>query len=393
MGRRGGTRARDWPRVPGCSKIAHVTAIDSEVIGQRVAEARRGAGLTQADLAREAGLDRSAVAKLEIGVRRVTALELARISEATGRPFEWFLTEPPASIVSYRVGGDAPATSTIDRLLERVARDVEFLQELGQLNVPTTEPAHGLRGKADAAALASQARSALGLDPHQPIADLVGPMAGIGLFAFSQELGEDAPDAATTLLRRGGVTVVNSSRAVGRRRLAAAHELGHYLLADDYTVDWRLGRWSAEQRTESLIDTFARILLLPDASLADSWAELSTRIGVRDAAVRLASEYRVDMSTLALRLGDLKLSEAGDLPAVRNVTTTRADIIEYDLVVPSDLEATTLPRPYEKAVLALYRSERISGDRALELLHGTVDGGALPQLPPVSESEIWKFTS
>ncbi|WP_203896350.1 helix-turn-helix domain-containing protein [Actinoplanes xinjiangensis] len=370
-----------------------MTRVDSEMIGRRVAEARVRAGLTQFDLARVVGLDRSALAKVETGGRRVSALELARIAEETGEAFEWFVTDPPPAIVSYRIGVGAPATSSIDRLIEQVARDVELVQSLGVLDVIEFEPFDQPADVAQAESLAATARTTLGLDPAGPITDLVTPLADFGLFAFAHNLGVDAPDSATTLLHRGGVSVVNSDRAVGRRRLALAHELGHYLLADEYTVDWRVGAWPDSQRTEWLIDVFARAFLLPVDSLRSRWADLRARESIRESAVRAASEFRVDMSTLAARLSELNLADQEELSLVRAVTTTRADIIEHDLLVAHDLEGTSLPRRYEKAVLALYRSERISVGRTAELLRGTVDEAALPQLPPVHESEIWKFVS
>ncbi|HET8660639.1 MAG TPA: XRE family transcriptional regulator [Micromonosporaceae bacterium] len=367
--------------------------VDGETIGRRVADARARAHLTQADLARAVGLERSALAKIEVGARRVSALELARIAEQTGEAFEWFVTDPPLPIISYRSGTGSATTSSIDRFVEQVARNVELLQSLRQLGVVELEPLRAPENLAQAVRLAATARDMLGLDPVGPIADLVNPIAAFGLFAFSEDLGADAPDAATTLLERGGVSVINSSRAVGRRRLALAHELGHYLLADEYTVDWRVGAWTDAQRTEWLIDAFARALLLPAEPLSQEWVELNARESVRVAAVRIASEYRVDMSTLAARLADLNLADSDDLSTVRATTTTRADIIEHDLVVTHDLAGTTLPRRYEKAVLAAYRSEQISADRAIDLLHGTVNEAGLPALPPVNESEIWKFVS
>lgn len=368
-------------------------AVDSAFIGSRIIEARRQAGLTQAALAAETGLDRTAIAKVETGTRRVTAVELSRIAVATGRRLDWFVLEPPPAIVSYRAGGDidTPASS-IDRLLEQVAREVEFLQSLGQLNVPVLADFPRPQGSSQIPELAARVREAMALDGEAPITDLVGRLASLGLFAFSEELGPEAPDAATTLLRQGGVCVVNSSRAVGRRRLALAHELGHYLLADPYTVDWRLSSADSDD-IERLIDAFARTLLLPDVALRRSWEELSGRHAMREVTVLIASAFRVDMTTLAARLRDLDLAGPEELAAVRRVTTTGADIIEHDLIVPHDVEGTSLPRPYEKAVLALYRAERISADRAVDLLHGTMDETSLPDLPPVSENEIWEFTS
>src|SRR5882672_7740981 len=68
-------------REPGhrCSRIAHM-AVNSEVMGQRIAEARAQAGLTQAELASAVDLERSVLTKIETGTRRVSAIELAHIA-------------------------------------------------------------------------------------------------------------------------------------------------------------------------------------------------------------------------------------------------------------------------------------------------------------------------
>ena len=68
-------------------------------------------------------------------------------------------------------------------------------------------------------------------------------------------------------MREGGVCLVNSHNKVGRRRLALAHELGHYLLQDEYTVDWRVTDGGVG--LESRLDRFARALLLPAQGLRE----------------------------------------------------------------------------------------------------------------------------
>lgn len=367
--------------------------VDYGTIGRRIADARGRAGLTQEELARAIGLDRSALAKIETGIRRVTALELARIVDQTGERFEWFVREPSAAVHSYRSGTGSTTTSSIDRMLEQIARDVALVQSLQGIDVAPIEPYPQPKTPAEAAHLAQEARRLLRLPQPGPIIDLVTPLADLGLFAFSADLGADAPDAATTLLHPGGVSVINSDRAVGRRRLALAHALGHYLLADEYTIDWRVGVELHDQDREYLLDVFARALLLPAESLIQRWKKLTDTESLRTAAVRIASEYRIDMSILAARLADLNLAEEDELDRIRTFRTTRADIIEHDLVVTHDLAGTTLPRRYEKAVLALYRAERISPERAINLLQGTIGESGLPDLPPAHENEIWKFIS
>src|SRR5215475_5742989 len=99
-------------------------------MGERVAQARGRAGLTQADLASAISLDRSAVTKIENGTRGVSALELSRIADALGERIEWFVTAAPESIVSHRnLAEPGAASPDIDRATERIARNVEFLVE------------------------------------------------------------------------------------------------------------------------------------------------------------------------------------------------------------------------------------------------------------------------
>ncbi|MBW3669695.1 MAG: helix-turn-helix domain-containing protein [Actinobacteria bacterium] len=71
-------------------------------MGERVALGRNPAGLTQEALADAVGLDRSALAKVERGIRRVSALELARVARVLDLPLDWFLNESPPAIVNRR---------------------------------------------------------------------------------------------------------------------------------------------------------------------------------------------------------------------------------------------------------------------------------------------------
>lgn len=381
---------------PMCAKLAHMGEVDEKMLGVRLREARERAGLSQGELGALVNLDRTAVNKIESGVRKVTALELSEIAAALSVRMSSFFAEPIPALVSHRSSqGLDTADSKIDLLLASIATDVEFLQELtpAQLALPDGEGAPLPRPDtlSDADNLAVTARTMLGLDGAEPLNDLVDRAASIGLLAFSVNLGVDTADAGTILLRHGGVSLVNSHNKVGRRRLALAHELGHYLVADEYTVDWRVTDQQGGD-IETRLDRFARSVLLPEAGVRAAWAQYESR-EVREAAVLLASEFRVDMATLARRLDELGMVDREGAALVRGVTTTRADIVEFGLYVPADLESTSLPVPYQKAVLQAFRDERISSERALELLHDTFAEDDLPVLRVRREDEIWKFVS
>ncbi|GAA1769740.1 hypothetical protein GCM10009834_29800 [Streptomonospora arabica] len=357
--------------------------------------------MSQEDLGQAAGLERTVVNKIERGARKVMALELADIAAAIGVRMSTFFDAPVPALASHRSSqGLATADSQIDTLLAKLADEVEFVSclggdELGLGAGPTGAQAGIARPatNADAEVLAAKARELMGLPANQPIRELSHSVADIGLLAFSRDIGKDTADAGTLLLRSGGISLVNSHMKVGRRRLALAHELGHYLVADDYTVDWRVADYSDRSVPfESRLDRFARALLLPDPAFAEQWNDKAAHYGVRTASILLASEFRVDMATLATRLNDLGLTDGETAASVRRHRATQTDIVELNLHVPlEELAGTTVPRTFSRAVLRLVRDERISRERALDLLQGTFDELDLPAIRERRSDEVWKF--
>lgn len=367
------------------------------MIGRRIAEARGRAAMTQAQLAAAISLERSAVTKIENGARRVSALELSRIAEALDERIEWFVSEAPESIVSHRNLRDPGAPSpAIDRIAERATRNAEFLQQNDkELDLPALPNLNRPSTSEESEMAADEARGALGLGRTEPLhngSDLA--TTRLGLLTFSFGLGADAADAASILLERGAVALINGDRHVGRRRLAFAHELGHCLFADEYTVDWRVAENEGSDVWEARLDRFARALLLPPAGLEEAWIESRNRgDDLRTAAVRIASLFRVDMSTLAQRLFELNHTDRTLGDEIRRVRTTKADIVELNLIVHDELAEPAIPRAYENSVLRLFRGEVISAARATDLLFDTWEEADLPALPKLPESAIWQFVS
>lgn len=368
--------------------------LDSATLGSRIREARERAGMKQGEVGNEAGLDRTAINKIEAGTRKVTAVELSEIARALGVRMSSFFAEPVPALVSHRYNQDPEASeSRIDRHLEILATDVEFVRSLApdELRLPDLEPHPRPYNNTEADQLAAQVRSQVNLPKTEPVLDLIELAGQFGLLIFSVDLGVDTADAGTILLRHGGLSLVNSHNKVGRRRLAAAHELGHYLIADEYTIDWKVT--DSSDGIEGRLDRFARALLLPDAAVRADWREKTASHDLREAAVLLGSRFRVDMATLARRLRELELIEPDEAATVRGTTTTQADIVEFGLFVPREFEGTTLPAPYQKAILRAFRDERLSRERALDLLQDTFQDSDLPALRQRREDEIWNFVS
>ncbi|MDU0347401.1 XRE family transcriptional regulator [Actinomyces sp. MRS3W] len=362
-------------------------------LGTRIREVRTRAGMSQQQLGEQVRLERTAVNKIEAGTRKVSALELSSIARALHVRMAAFFEEPVAAVVAHRSSqGLDTVDSQIDALLADLADEVRLVHSLRSLTAAApTQAWKRPDSEAEVEAMAAKARDLLNYDQAEPVREIQDRLATAGLFVFTRPLGDDTADAGTVLIDGLGVALVNSTRKVGRRRLAAAHELGHFLVKDTYTVDWRIA--DADEPMEARLDAFARAFLLPRKAVIERWTEMSERSGLRTAAVVIGSEYRVDMSTLARRLSDLGAVSASEAGSIRSVRTTQADMIELDLYSSEELAGTTQPRAFQRAVLELVREEEISKERAADLLWGLVDEGDLPAPRPREEAAFWEFVS
>jgi Zn-dependent peptidase ImmA (M78 family)/DNA-binding XRE family transcriptional regulator len=350
---------------------------DQQQLGQRVADARIEAELTQAELAATIDLDRTAVAKIEAGTRRVSAVELARIAAALGRPLDWFLVEGPQAVVSRRTDAAAGQLSVpLDRAVEKVASDVEFLVEQGILSPAATDlrlrPAQDL---ADAERAAARVRAAVRPE-GEPLLGLGEVAEQLGVLCFALALGDRGGDGAYVSIGDFGIAVINGNTDAGRRRFTLAHEIGHHIFADEYSTDLSVADVGSE--TERRINGFAVHLLLPRGSLAQRWRTLTGE--PREKAVRLGVEYRVSWSALCSQLKNLELVNEGEHRALLAHPPTRADYLELGMGFVEELHPPFVPPSYARAVLGGYRSGKLGANRTIDLLWGSIAKEDLPEL-------------
>lgn len=348
-------------------------------VGGRVATARELAGFTQRELAERLGLHRSAVTRMEIGQRQLDALELAKIADMLGRSVEWFLTEAPPTIASHRSGLSAGHdVRKLEDELERTGRDVELLRDINALPVPPASLQSGVTTLAEAEAGAGEARTLLGCGDG-PLVDLQAAVERVGLLAFSLDLGPSVVDGGYVRVDDVGVALVNGTADPGRRRFTLAHELGHHLLADEYTADFGLGASSTDR--EALINAFAIHLLMPRASVRPRWAELAEEWeSVRHRLVVLAAEYRVSWSAAVSHALTLDLVSRSDFELFRTRRPTAGDYLEVGARFGEELRPIALAPAYCQAAVRAYRRGVISADRTVELLRRTITADELP--PP-----------
>jgi Zn-dependent peptidase ImmA (M78 family)/DNA-binding XRE family transcriptional regulator len=372
-------RGRQAPR---CANFAHVATQSSaewERVGQRVAEARAQADLTQAELGRQVGLDRTAIAKIESGARGVNALELAKLATALQRPIEWFVTQAPPAVVSRRAEEDR-AYAEIDVRIDLFARDVELLLQIRAIEpTPASEPnVPSTVGEAEA--LAREVRARLG-QPEGPLLNLIVATEQLGLYVSSEDLGAHNADGAYVAIDGAGVAVINGTQDAGRRRFTLAHELGHHAMADEFSTDWHLD--ASRDERERLINAFAAHLLMPRSSILSGWRDRGGPEDPRPAAIRLATDYRVSWSALCGHLLNLDAMTFSEMQALAARPPTRADLIELGTFVVEELAPPQLSSGLSRGILRAYQGGKLGASRVVELLRGTVDRDELPLLNSV----------
>lgn len=348
-----------------------------EEFGSRLAVARKASGLTQADLAREVGLDRTAVTKIESGARRVDSLELSRIASALQRPIDWFLTPSPRRVASRRAALDVSNERPADVQLEMLARDVEQMIELGAIRLPdVARPAGTVRTVEDAERAAYTAREFLE-QPDGPLRNLLRAAERLGVVAASLGLHDEKLDGSYVALEMGGVALINGGTPPGRRRFTLAHELGHHVLADSYSAEWIVA--AEDEDRERLVSAFAIHFLMPRDSIVRRWAELDGHHDPRRAAIVLGAEFAISWTAVCAQLRNLELIPEGARRTLVEQRPSKADFLELEVFVEEDLRPPSLSPGFSSAVVRAYRKHKLSRERAVELLRGTVEPQDLPR--------------
>ncbi len=346
-------------------------------LGARLAETRKLVGMSQADLAAQVGLDRTAITKIEAGTRNIDSLELSRIARALRRPVDWFLSLPPQQVVSRRQALDVSGDRPHDVELELLARDVEQLVELRMLKLPKlARPAGNVETVADAERAASWARSRLGVS-EAPLGSLLTAADELGVVCASLDLNDDKVDGSYVALETGGVALINGGMPSGRRRFTLAHEIGHHVLADAYSAEWVVPK--DEGGRERLVNAFAIHFLMPRDWTCRRWNELDGKGDPRRAAIFLGAEGGVSWSALCAQLRNLRLVSGEAHEDLLRWKPTGADYLEFELSVRDDLRPPVLSPHLSSAVVKAYRTNKLGRDRALELLRGTLTPDQLPE--------------
>lgn len=354
--------------------------ISSRLLGERLTESRKRAGLTQAETAARLRISRPTLVAIEKGERRPSSQELVTLSQLFGVPLHDFLDEfRPHAAVSPRFRlprsvdrESVPIQAAVERLRQMASHYVE-LERLAEVErIPARlelirtyhldQPSVKLNTRLAARDAANTVRSLLGLGdaPALALDERLEAEAGLRIFYL-----DHLPGGLAAIFiwgdDIGACVAINRAHPPERQRWSLTHEFGHFLHdreAGDILDDDHPARGEAE----TFADTFTAAFLLPDSGVSRHFAD---RLRANDARFNsfdllgLARYYQVSFQATCHRLEELDLLPGGTYNRIVE-SKIRPGNLQAPGSVPAPAYPLGLPRRFLALAIAALDREQIS---------------------------------
>lgn len=299
--------------------------LDPKALGQRLTDARKARGVTQADAAKHIGCSRPTFIAIEKGNRHPKAEEIVKLASLYGRKVSDIVRpgkpltdlQPHLRAVARQMKVDDVGIADSISALQEFAEDYYRLEKL--LNVPLrmNYPLEVHLGKGNVIGLAedvaTQERQRLGVG-DQPVIHLRSLLeAEVGLRIVYEDLPSKVAGMFGFSSEIGGVIAVNRKHPPQRRRATLLHEYGH-LITDRFKpgIDY-LNFPGRKPANERFAESFSMAFLMPATSVRRRFNQIVNDSGdfqISDLC-RLSHFYFVSVEAMTLRLEGLGLVPKG----------------------------------------------------------------------------------
>lgn len=345
------------------------------MIGQRLKQARLGAGLSMEELVGKMGhsLTRQAISKYETGKSSPSPEILVRLAETLGVKTSYFMEEPKVQIkfIAYRKHSRLPKNE-MNRLQVEVTNHVENYCELAsifseRLNdkieknvVGIPKPKNvGRIEEAEKIAREIRERWKIGMDPIENLVETLEDHAAIVL-ALNDHNKFDGISARANFLHDNEkimpVIVTNSDVPGDRQRFNLAHELGHLIIQPIGT-----------KQDEEIAHRFAAAFLVPDIIAFKELGHSRSRIEF-DELLLLKHKYGISMQAWLRRAKDLGIISFSWYKNASVIFRKRG----WHRREPGKQLPPEKPTKFQQFVLRAFAENIISRERAEELCPGAV---------------------
>ncbi len=275
------------------------------MIGERILQARKAAGLSMRALAEKANISAMAISKYESNKSTPSSRVLMSLANALGVRVEYFFRTAKVQLkdLEYRKHSKLPR-KTLEQIKGDVIEQVERFLELEEfLPVSPVEPFKlpeelpFIGSYDDIEDAASVVRHAWGLGDN-PIPDLIDTLEEKGVLVFqSNALHEEKFDGLAAEVNGKPVVVVGRDWPGDRQRFTLAHELGHLVLKD---------RMAEDLDEEKAANRFAGAFLVPASEVYKELGNKRNRLEPVELCV-LKTAYGLSMQGWLHRATDLKV--------------------------------------------------------------------------------------
>jgi Zn-dependent peptidase ImmA (M78 family)/DNA-binding XRE family transcriptional regulator len=299
--------------------------IDLRKLGERLQQARKTSGITQADAAKVIDAARTTIVAIEKGERRIKSHELIKLARAYGRAVSDFVRPSPIIepfAVQFRAAyqrneQEEAQINPVIQHFEELCRNYLELEQIMDAPISRNYPQEynvtnmPIEAAAESIAIAERQRLGLGDGPIPMLRDILEQSVGIRIFylnmpgKYSEIYSYDE--------QLGGCMAINLGHYEERRRWSMAHGYLHFL-AHRYkpVVDFD-GQYKKMPESERLAEAFPKYFLMPTSSLLSRFHDMHRTHGkfTPTNLFTLAHYYGVSIQALVIRLEEMKLLPSG----------------------------------------------------------------------------------
>ncbi len=362
------------------------------IVPMNIKRLRKLRGFRQLDVAKRAGLSRSAYLNIENGKSEPKSSTLFNISRAMEVDIQELFYQPKVfNSLRFRIG----KTHTKKDENTREYEIGKFSRWLDQYNFLEAElkskfnfKLSGIQGGGPCQT-AESVRKRLKLDEKLPIFDICNLLeeSGIKIYLYKSRLKKSF---GMSLGEKDGgpIIAVNvSSVTIERQIFTAAHELGHLILHKD---SFRSEILEENDREEMEADEFASYFLMPQGGFQRKWAETSG-LPWLERVLHMKRIYKVSYRTVLRRLIDMRIVDNSIFMKFasqykKNFNRDLKDHYEPDALEEPDalLKTDFMADRLNRLVREAYEKEIITMSKAAEILQ-------IPLLKMREITDSWSF--
>lgn len=333
------------------------------MLGKRIKQARKAAGLNMRDLAKQTGVSAMAISKYERGQTTPSSKVLLGLSKALGLRVEYFFRQTTVQLKDpdFRKHPKLPE-KTKQKVIADAQEQLERWLELEELipgrwaaefHVPAAVPTKiATYDVIEDVAQAVRGAWKLGTNP---IPDLLGTLEAHGIKVLLSEFANAGEfDGLAAMTAGQPVVVVGTNLPGDRQRLTLAHELGHLILKD---------RLPKTLKEETACHRFAGAFLVPKDKVLQSLGKGRTWLEPRELWI-LKQEYGLSMGGWTYRARDLGIITQNTMSELWRLFRKNG----WDKKEPDPQYPSEIPRRFQQLVYRALAEDMLSESKAAELL-------------------------